>query len=444
MNLTEDQAKAEQYILSFSKNKMPSMFLVGRAGTGKSFVISRAIKKMLGVRVGLTAPTNKATGVLRRFAVSNDMRNVTISTLHSLLKLKPKLVKEGNIWVQKFVEDKKVTDGKHPLRYLDFVVVDEASMLNSDLYNKLIEAQKALNNSIKLLFVGDRYQLPPVGEKESLVFSKETNVVELKTVVRQALDNPLGGVLSKMTDGVFSGEDTFKRDSNLNDSGGVFFTNKTEVFLAGILKKFKSEEYAKDKNYVRVLSWTNDRVKNYNRYIRKNIIGTDVEPYTPGEIMILKSTSIDPVTYSVVANISEEFIIVKVFKTSYSGFRCYILYANFIDREKSKSADDVTEIRVIHPDDVSLYKKYMDSLLAKAKESGEAADWRKFYGSKDMFTEIDYAYSLTVHNSQGSTFNTVFVDETDIDKNPNKVERMQCKYTAFSRPSSKLIVYSEK
>lgn len=446
MELTEDQLRAEQYILAFSKYSMSSMFLVGRAGTGKSFVISRAVKKMTGTRVGLTAPTNKAADVLKNFATSNGLRNVKVSTLHSLLRLKPKLVKVGNQWVQKFEPDKNIKDKNHPLWYVDLVVVDEASMLNLDLYDKLVTAQtemlQSYNRLIKLLFVGDRYQLPPVHEKESIVFHKETNIVELKTVVRQALDNPIGAILSDMTAGVFSGEDTFKRDSNMKESGGSYFTSDTQVFLSGIIKKFKSKEYSENKNYCRVLCWTNDKIKKYNRYIRKHLVSNYSEPFTPGEIMIVKTTAITPlVGSSVIANISEEFVVKDIFRTSFRGFRCFILSVNFIDRETAK---EPVELRVIHPDDFGKFNDFLNSLLVKAKESGEASDWKKFYGSKDIFTEVDYAYALTVHNSQGSTFNTVFVDETDINLNSRSVERMQCKYTAFSRPSSKLIVFTDK
>lgn len=445
MVLTEDQLRAENYIYLFAKNAIPSMLLIGKAGTGKSLIISRSVKKLSGYKVCLTAPTNKATDVLRKFAAMQGLSNVKVSTLHSLLRLKPSIVKEGNQYVQKFVDDKGIKDRNHPLNYVDIVVVDEASMLNTELYTKLIEAVAAigkLGKKVKLLFVGDRYQLPPVHEKESPVFLKETNVVELKTVVRQALDNPLGKILNDMTMGTLSGEDTFSKVSNMNDSMGVYFTSDTNVFLSGMLKKFKSEEYKASTNHVRVLAWSNERVKSYNRYIRKNLIQNYEEPFNPGEIMVVKSTVINYVDgKGVTANISEEFEIVKVFKVSYLGFRCFIMYVNFAERDQDSPRH--SEIRVVHPDDKSKYSSYMDGLLQKAKESGEAADWRKFYGSKDIFTDVDYAYALTVHNSQGSTFNTVFVDETDINLNSRAVERMQCKYTAFSRPTNKLIVYSK-
>jgi exodeoxyribonuclease-5 len=451
VNLTEDQLKAEQYILSFLKNKMPSMLLIGKAGTGKSFVIARSVKKMSGLRVGLTAPTNKAADVLKNFANENGLRGIKVSTLHSLLRLRPKLIKEGNQWVQRFEPDKSIKDRNHPLWYLDLVVIDEASMLNFDLYDKLISAQSHMlfeyNRLIKLLFVGDRYQLPPVHEKESIVFSKEKNVVELKTTVRQSLDNPIGVILNDMSEGIFDGIDSFKRISNMKDYGGVYFTNDKKLFLSGIIKKFKSKEYLRDKNYCRILCWTNDKVKKYNRYVREHIIENYEEPFIPGEVMIIKSTAINPLaSNSIIANISEEFIIEDVFKTSFRGFKCFILYINFIDRNNNRdnNKDKFTELRVLHPGETEKFKNYLNEILKKAKESGNASDWRDFYSFKDMFTEVDYSYALTVHNSQGSTFHTVFVDETDIDLNLRSVERMQCKYTAFSRPSNKLIVYTDK
>ena len=53
---------------------------------------------------------------------------------------------------------------------------------------------------------------------------------------------------------------------------------------------------------------------------------------------------------------------------------------------------------------------------------------------------LDYGYASTVHKSQGSTYNIVFVDEADINKNNSPRNRSQLKYTAFSRASESSVV----
>ena len=53
---------------------------------------------------------------------------------------------------------------------------------------------------------------------------------------------------------------------------------------------------------------------------------------------------------------------------------------------------------------------------------------------------MNYAYAITAHKSQGSTYNTTFVLEDDIDVNSDIVERNRIKYTAYTRSSKKLYV----
>jgi len=47
---------------------------------------------------------------------------------------------------------------------------------------------------------------------------------------------------------------------------------------------------------------------------------------------------------------------------------------------------------------------------------------------------------MTVHKSQGSTFENVFVDAEDILANPNREEALRCLYVAVSRASHNVIV----
>jgi len=53
---------------------------------------------------------------------------------------------------------------------------------------------------------------------------------------------------------------------------------------------------------------------------------------------------------------------------------------------------------------------------------------------------VSYSYSITAHKSQGSTYNTTFVLEDDINVNIDVVERNRIKYTAYTRASNKLYV----
>ncbi|NEP19333.1 MAG: ATP-binding domain-containing protein, partial [Leptolyngbya sp. SIO4C1] len=59
---------------------------------------------------------------------------------------------------------------------------------------------------------------------------------------------------------------------------------------------------------------------------------------------------------------------------------------------------------------------------------------------RQRFHDVNYAYSLTVHKSQGSTFQDVFVDLPNLMRNPKTVERNQLVYVAFTRAAKRLFV----
>ncbi|MFG3053623.1 ATP-dependent RecD-like DNA helicase [Kitasatospora sp. NPDC048239] len=120
--------------------------LTGGPGCGKSFTVKSIVTLALAKRakVVLAAPTGRAAKRL------SELTGVEASTVHRLLELRP----GGDA----------AYDRDRPLD-ADLVVVDEASMLDLILANKLV---KAVAPGAHLLFVGDVDQLPSVGAGEVL------------------------------------------------------------------------------------------------------------------------------------------------------------------------------------------------------------------------------------------------------------------------------------
>ncbi|MTE19130.1 ATP-dependent RecD-like DNA helicase [Streptomyces sp. TRM43335] len=120
--------------------------LTGGPGCGKSFTVRSVVElaRAKGAKVVLAAPTGRAAKRL------SELTGAEASTVHRLLELKP----GGDA----------AYDRERPLE-ADLVVVDEASMLDLLLANKLI---KAVPPGAHLLLVGDVDQLPSVGAGEVL------------------------------------------------------------------------------------------------------------------------------------------------------------------------------------------------------------------------------------------------------------------------------------
>ncbi|WP_107450263.1 SF1B family DNA helicase RecD2 [Streptomyces silvensis] len=142
--------------------------LTGGPGCGKSFTVRSVVElaRAKKAKVLLAAPTGRAA---KRLA---ELTGAEASTVHRLLELKP----GGDA----------AYDKDRPLD-ADLVVVDEASMLDLLLANKLV---KAVPPGAHLLFVGDVDQLPSVGAGEVLrdLLSEDSPVpaVRLTRVFRQA------------------------------------------------------------------------------------------------------------------------------------------------------------------------------------------------------------------------------------------------------------------
>ncbi|KAK1179327.1 ATP-dependent RecD-like DNA helicase [Streptomyces sp. NBS 14/10] len=142
--------------------------LTGGPGCGKSFTVRSVVElaRAKKARVVLAAPTGRAA---KRLA---ELTGAEASTVHRLLELKP----GGDA----------AYDRDRPLD-ADLVVVDEASMLDLLLANKLV---KAVPPGAHLLFVGDVDQLPSVGAgevlRDLLADGSPVPAVRLTRIFRQA------------------------------------------------------------------------------------------------------------------------------------------------------------------------------------------------------------------------------------------------------------------
>jgi exodeoxyribonuclease-5 len=171
----------------------------GYAGTGKTTVIKFIIQAALKankIRIRVCAFTGKACNVLQR-------KGVDAQTMHSLMYY----AEEVEPGVFEFFRRHKL-EGDPQL-----VIVDEASMVSTDLFNDL------MSFGVPVLFVGDPGQLEPVGDNPNLM--KDCDYV-LKTIHRQAADSPIlrlatnirfGGIFTRC-----SGDSLVVKDKPLSNS----------------------------------------------------------------------------------------------------------------------------------------------------------------------------------------------------------------------------------
>jgi exodeoxyribonuclease-5 len=455
--LNGDQRAAFGKLIKYVRDPSDrSIFVLrGWAGTGKTFCVSLMVNYLLSelypdknwYRIAVTGPTNKSVRVIRRSSDIIDPR-VSFQTIHKLLGLKEKITTDGK---QEFVKD----PGFMPkISKIKLLIIDEVSMLNDDLFEKIIKHR----DNIKIICMGDPAQIPPVGRPDCIPFTEDLAeeygiaTIDLKTIMRQKEDNPIISSSVKIRENINSHDSGIGHESVVNKMGeGIEFLNlgdpnvrKSITPLIG--KYFKSELFEEDSEYAKIIAWRNKTVSTMNALVRRTIYGEDQisSKILPGEKLIINSPYI--VMGTVVFNTNDEFTVesfeIKTKKYKVEDLEVEIkIYETevwFLDDNNTRHTQS---LEILHEDGEYDFKRFANVLRNIAiQKKGKNKTWIAYYDFLREFADVSYAYCITAHKSQGSTYEVSFVMEDDIDMNWDVIERNRIKYTAYTRASKKLYV----
>lgn len=464
ITLNEGQQKACESIKSFIKSDDKIFLLTGSAGTGKTSVIVHCLTEMGNCEIVFAATTNQAVSVIEKM-LNKRLRTECI-TIHKLLKVKRKIDKEGKEMFQPTIDDEnplKLIKSRSIYSY-DIIVIDEVSMMTKELCEKVI----ALSDKIpgKIIFIGDRAQLPPVNENSSYIFTIDIPHFELTQVMRNG-GNILN--LSNQTRNLIIANKkiSFKQVEGENVK---LFRNKHELINNYI-------ELAKDKKNIKlpiILTYTNKNCGEINKKIRNALFDNPTHRYVTGDIIVFNKF------YVLKSNIESYYTSQQVNISSVEISSHKIENINFsIQFNDTKLTDLLTELKnysdnksyktwllrtcnndriiTIHDDDLKTYNKdieiikdyliniktYIDKKTNKNLAIIIEKLWNYYYHQFiDQFADIVYGYSITTHKSQGSTYPTVYIDMQDIImNNPDKDNSYKCLYTAITRSSESINLF---
>ena len=438
---TELFAKLAEFIIDKSGT---SIFVIsGFAGTGKTSAISAMVAtlKELQIKSVLLAPTGRAAKVLTTYSGEKAF------TIHK------------KIYKQKSSSDGfgKFVLGMNMMSDTIFIV-DEASMIaNVSLEQSVFGSGRLLSDlvdfvrsgkSCRLILVGDRAQLPPVGLEESpalneidLKFFGEIQKVSLDDVVRQALDSEILSNANRLRKNI---------DNKVLEIPKLKFTNFTDVELissAQVEEKIDSAYSKYGVENTAIISYSNRRANQYNKGIRSRIFYRDSELVVGDLLMVVKNcyqfiennTEIDFIANGDIA----EIVRIGKYEERY-GFRFANVTLCFHDYNDTEfNCKIMLDTLTIESASLS-YDDSRKLYAAVAEDYMHITNKRQRYNAirEDLYfnaLQVKYAYAITCHKAQGGQWQAVFLDKLFF-KEQLTLSDLRWLYTAFTRATEKLFL----
>lgn len=408
--LNKCQEKALDALLEFCYSQEKFICLSGMPGTGKTYLLNEFASQLPSINTVLkiagrspftsiefTATTNKATTVLAESI--NSERATTIYRLFGIKVTSDYKTGEDKLDYSRAIT---ITDS--------IIVIDEASMLSYEVLDYI--NKYAIR--CKIIFVGDKNQLPTVGGKGADVFNK-FKVIELTKIMRQKPS--LAKAIKNAKNTLEAGE---MIDLPSMESESIIRLNKSD-FLDSIVNMGLND---------RILCYTNNKCIAYNSHIR-NELGLPTTPIR-GDMCVSKGRVASKVNHfgtKLVLNAEESFVITNVKPIDqyiYVGGNKY----GVIEYDTPKG----TFYGLEKPE---LYPLILKSVYAECKQ---LKDYSNYIMIKENILDPRFYYSSTIHSAQGSTYDNVYIDLNDIVKGRGATKETKNKllYVAISRAKNKI------
>ncbi|ADI96262.1 Dda DNA helicase [Acinetobacter phage Ac42] len=393
--------KAIETVPSSSAEKR-HLTINGPAGTGKTtltkFLIAELIRR--GERgVYLAAPTHQAKKVLSQHA------GMEASTIHSLLKINPTTYEDSTTFEQKDVPD---------MSECRVLICDEASMYDLKLFQILMSSIPLCCTVIAL---GDIAQIRPVepgafeGQVSPFFTYEKFEQVSLTEVMRS--NAPIIDVATSIRTGNWIYE-------NVIDGAGVHNLTSERSVKSFMEKYFSIVKTPEDLFENRLLAFTNKSVDDLNKIVRKKIYNT-LEPFIDGEVLVMQEPLIKSYTYEgkkvseIVFNNGEMVKVLCCSQTSdeISVRGCstkYMVRYWQLDLQSLDDPDLTGSINVI-VDEAEINK--LNLVLGKSAEQFKSgavkAAWADWWKLKRNFHKVKALPCSTIHKSQGTSVDNVFL-----------------------------------
>ncbi len=364
------------------------LVITGGPGTGKTTIINAIIDvmKCMNLKVVLTAPTGRAAKRM------SELCHMEAKTIHRLLEVS-------------YSDDDEINCMKNEEEPLDadVIIVDEMSMVDISLMDKLLRATR---RGTRLIMVGDVNQLPSVGAGnvlKDIIESGMVSVIRLKDIFRQSDDSTIVTNAHAINEGKYP---------VCNKKGGDFYfasvqsPEKGAEYICELCTTRLKNAYGYEPFDIQVLSPVKKGITGVNNLnkILQNLINppsADKKERKQGDLVFREGDKVMQI------------------KNNYD--------IEWTDTEKKYLGSgifngDVGYIEKINPD-------FQTVTIIFDERRAE-------YSFKDL-SELTLAYAMTVHKSQGNEFPVVIMP---MFKAPEMLLSRNLLYTGVTRAKSLVVL----
>jgi len=462
------------FLLSEKNN--PTYLLQGYAGTGKTTLVTTLVKvlPLIGMRYQLLAPTGRAAKVLSSYT------GKTASTIHRKIYRFMAFPNGGF----------RMARAENKSRNTVFIV-DECSMISDEtsgngrsLLDDLIEYVFSGDNC-RLLFIGDKAQLPPVGIDISPAndinilkhsFNLTVASFEMTEVMRQALES---GILYNATElrkrisnpnpdpnpdwlaredfcdevdfenfdyELANGDDD--KDSMLPLFKTVGFSDVQRIDPQDFEELLQQSFNGRSSNEAVVICRSNKRANMFNQAIRSRVLQEDGEISTGDKLMVVKNNYFwtdESQKISFIAN-GDMIELMRINNTEEMyGFHFADVEIQLTDYQEEPNLSVKILLETLTSDSPALTQEENERLYRSVEEDYmDIPDRRERYKAMRQnpyfnALQVKFGYALTCHKTQGGQWPTVFLDAPFIPENQMlEISDLRWFYTAVTRAQEKL------
>lgn len=386
--------------LEYALNTNSNLYLTGKAGSGKTTFL-KCLRKTTKKKMIVLAPTGVAA------------INAGGQTLHSFFQIAPSLYTPEDKRLRKSARDDSANkstiydhfsynlEKRNIIHNLELLVIDEISMVRADLLDVVDTILRVYRNNnrpfggLQVILIGDTFQLPPVikGEEKELLYKFyesefffsakviercDLRYIELKKIYRQNEEDFIN-ILNRIRVNQLLDEDFDTLNRKLNP---YFVPSSNENYITLTTTKAKA-------------SAVNDK--------KLNALQADDTRYF-ADITGVFPENIRPVETELILKVGAQVMFTKN------------------NRDKQFYNGQIGEIIALNKDDIKVNVECKDSSIKEITVLRE--DWRNIIYKWDSeneciveeeigkFTQfpLRLAWAITVHKSQGLTFDRVIAD----------------------------------